>query len=57
MGSNAEIVYIEYPQEICSPIFVVEEFSGLFPHPSTFLNQISIVTINNVAFHLTSYND
>ena len=34
--SKAYIVDIEYPQGICSPIFVVEEFSGLFTHPSVF---------------------
>ena len=33
---NTQIVGIEYPQGICSPIFVAEEFSGLFGHPSTF---------------------
>ena len=30
------IVDIEYPQGICLPIFVVEDFSGLFTHPSFF---------------------
>ena len=33
---NAQIVDIEYPEGICSPSFVVEEFSGLFAHPSIF---------------------
>ena len=28
------MVDIEYPQGICSPIFVVEDFYGLFAHPS-----------------------
>ena len=28
--SNAHIVDIEYPQGICLPIFVAEDFSGLF---------------------------
>ena len=37
MISNAKIVDIEYPQGICSPIYAVEEFSGLFEHPSIFL--------------------
>ena len=32
--SKAYIVDIEYPQGICSPIFVVEEFSGLVTPPS-----------------------
>ena len=31
------IVDIEYPQGICSRIFVVGEFSGLFAHQSIFL--------------------
>ena len=30
------MVEIEYLRGMCSPIFVVEEFSGLFAHPSTF---------------------
>ena len=33
---NAQFVDIEYPQGICSLIFFVEEFSGLFAHPSIF---------------------
>ena len=33
--TSVEIV--QYLQRICSPIFVVEEFSGLFVHPSIFL--------------------
>ena len=33
----AQIVDIEYPQGICSPIFVVEGFSELFADPSIFL--------------------
>ena len=35
--SKPHIIDIEYPQGICSPIFVVEEFSGLFAYPSIFL--------------------
>ena len=35
--SNPQIVNIEYPQGICSPVFAVEEFSVLFSRPSTFL--------------------
>ena len=35
--SKAHIVDIEYAQGICLPIFVAEEFSGLFAHPSIFL--------------------
>ena len=35
--SNAHIVDIEYPETICSPIFVVEDFSGFFAHPSILL--------------------
>ena len=34
---NAQIVDIEYRQGICSPIFVVEEFSGLFAQPFIYL--------------------
>ena len=37
---NAKIVGIEYPQGICSSIFVVEEFSGSFSNPYTFLLKI-----------------
>ena len=33
---------IEYPQEICSPILVVEEFSELFAHQSAFSIKDSI---------------
>ena len=33
---NAQIADNEYPQGTCSPIFVVEDFSGLFAHPSAF---------------------
>ena len=36
MSSNIHIVDIEYPQGICSPIFVVDHFLGLFSHSSTF---------------------
>ena len=34
--SKANIVDTEYPQGTCSPIFVVEDFSGLFAYPSIF---------------------
>ena len=40
MSSNPQIVDIEYPQGICSSIFVVEEFSGLFANPSIFLIKV-----------------
>ena len=40
MCSNAQIFDIEYPQGICSLIFAVEEFSGLFAHPSLFYLKI-----------------
>ena len=33
---NPQIVGTEYPQGICSPIFVAEEFVRLFPHQSVF---------------------
>ena len=33
---NANIVDIEKPDEICSPIFAVDEFSGFFLHTSVF---------------------
>ena len=36
MCSNPQIVDIDYPQRICWPIFVVEDFSGLFSDPSIF---------------------
>ena len=31
-----DIVDIEKPDEICLPTFVVDEFPGLFLHPSIF---------------------
>ena len=37
MQSNLQIVDIEYPRGMCSPIFIFEEFSGLYAHPSIFL--------------------
>ena len=37
MWSNPQIVDIEYLQGICSPIFVVEDFFGLFSRPSIFI--------------------
>ena len=33
---NDDIVDIEKPDGICSPTFVVDEFSGLFLHSSIF---------------------
>ena len=36
MCSNPQIVDIDYAQRICWPIFVVEDFSGLFSDPSIF---------------------
>ena len=36
MWSNPQVSDIEYPQWICSPIFVIEDFSGLFAQPSIF---------------------
>ena len=41
MWSKCQIVYIEYPQEICLPIFLVEYFSGSFAQPSVFLTKHS----------------
>ena len=35
---NEDIVDIEKPDRICSLTFVIEEFSGLFLHPSIFSN-------------------
>ena len=37
---NDDIVDIEKPNGICSPTFVVNEFSALFLHPSFFLLKI-----------------
>ena len=37
--ATTQIVDIEYLQELCLPIFVVEDFSGLFVHPSVLFNQ------------------
>ena len=36
MFLNDDIVDIEKPDEICSPTFVIDEFSALFSHPSVF---------------------
>ena len=36
MSLNNNIVDIEKPDGICSPSFVVDNFSGLFLHPSMF---------------------
>ena len=36
MCSNVQIVNIEYPQGICSLIFVAEELSGMFAYPHIF---------------------
>ena len=33
---NDDIVEIERPDEICSLTFVMNEFSGLYLHPSVF---------------------
>ena len=33
---NDEIVDIEKPDETCAPTFVVDDFSGLFLHPSIY---------------------
>ena len=38
---NDHIVDIEKPDGICSPSFVVDEFSGLFLHPSIFFMKYS----------------
>ena len=37
MWSNPQIVDNEYPQGVCLPIFVLEEYLGLFLHRSIFL--------------------
>ena len=37
---NDDIVDIEKPDGICSLSFVLDEFGGLFLHPSTFLLNI-----------------
>ena len=45
--SKAYIVDIEYPQEICLPIFAIEDFSRLFAHPSIFLiNRFKVIKDN-----------
>ena len=46
--SKTQIVNIEYPQGICFPTFIAENFSGLFADPSTFFSQIFKVSVNNV---------
>ena len=40
--SKAHVVDKEYPQGIYSPIFVVEEFSGIFAHSSIFFIKSSM---------------
>ena len=45
---NHDIVDIERPNGIFSPAFVVNEFSGLFSHPSIkFFSQTFKICINN----------
>ena len=39
--SNPQIVDIEYPQVICSPVLIVENVCGLFVHPSILLTNHS----------------
>ena len=39
---NDNILDIEKPQGICSPTFVVDDFSGLFLHVSVFYQGIEI---------------
>ena len=39
--SNPQIVDIEHPQVICSPVFIVEDVCGLFAHPSILLTNHS----------------
>ena len=39
--SNPQIAGTEYPQIICSPVFLVEDFCGLFAHPSILLTNHS----------------
>ena len=41
--SNDQIVDIEYPQGIFSPISVVEDYSGLFAHSSIILIKDSML--------------
>ena len=36
MSLNDNIVDVEAPDEILSPAFVLDDFSGLFLHPSIF---------------------
>ena len=37
IGSNPHIAHIKYPEGTKCPIFIVEDLSGLFAHPSIFL--------------------
>ena len=39
---NDNIVDIEKPDGVCSPTFVVDEFSKLFLHPSIFFIEHSV---------------
>ena len=45
---KGRIVDIEYPQGLRSLIFVVEDFFGLFVHPSFFLIKRCNNSINNM---------
>ena len=47
---NVHIIDIEYPQGICLPIFVMDDFSKLFLHPSILLikDSKSALTIDGV---------
>ena len=44
---NYDIVGIEKLDEICSPTFVVNEFSGFFLHPSIFSTKRQSFLIND----------
>ena len=53
--SDPQIVEIEYLQGTCSPIFVVKDFSGLFPHPTIFQLKIQCQHKWRMTFYLTLY--
>ena len=56
---NAHIVDIEYPQGICSPIFVVQVFAGLFLQLSIFLIKDSIsawIRVLSARSHVNYWN-
>ena len=49
---NYDIAEIEKPDSICSPTFVVNDFLGLFLHPSIFYQRFKICLLQHNAILL-----